>query len=120
MSDQAEPKSLLGDTHPRADVLAEEYRGRYLSDELEKARERIANLEEQLAIAEQERDDFEASQTRLLEQLETLHRVVVGLTSGLKYLSREQIMEAAATSTAILDVPCSYVQDALRALDAYD
>jgi hypothetical protein len=53
MSDQAEPKSLPGDTHPRADVLAEEYRGRYLWDELEKARERIADLEEQLEAMRQ-------------------------------------------------------------------
>ena len=39
------PPPVPGGTHPRADVLAEEYRGRYLWDELDKARERIAGLE---------------------------------------------------------------------------
>ena len=42
------PVPVPDSTHPRADVLAEEYRGRYLWDELDKARERIAGLEEHL------------------------------------------------------------------------
>lgn len=53
----------------------------------------------------------------LEEQLESARMAIRGLTSGLKYLSREQIMEADAAATAILDVPCGYVQDALRVLD---
>lgn len=53
----------------------------------------------------------------LVEQLETAHTALRGLTSGLKYLSREQIMETDAAATAILDVPCGYVQDAIRVLE---
>ena len=37
---------------PRADVLAEEYRGTYLWEQLDKAKARIADLEEQLRSAE--------------------------------------------------------------------
>lgn len=50
---------------PQSDVLAEEYRGTYLWAALDKARSRIADLEEQLEVA---RDQLDVAQ-----QIEELH-----------------------------------------------
>lgn len=59
-SDPCDQPPSVSSPHPtpRADVLAEEYKGTYLWAELDKARARIADLEEQLEAAKRQRDEW--------------------------------------------------------------